>query len=275
MCYWESARPRLVTTCWRGWEWFREGSWLTEILFIYSESPLVPCLQLLLSWLCCGFYESSVGVRVCVGNKGGWMGGVWLIVGTAERERKKLKIGKCRRLYTMEGSGRENRGLACSLEMVLKVLNADILWLWAAQRALQGQGLGPGESVNVWVACVQSLRHSIRSFCRYFGKLSSLPTPTSLLCPPAPQTPGFRLLLQLWLLPNLSRRLNMRLFRAPTCVGKDTEVLLPRRGQGSSIKQTACLDPLHQRFHTTGTGNTPVPCLNNQGALEAYECETW
>lgn len=66
----------------------------------------------------------------------------------------------------------------------------------------------------------------------------------------------------------------MRLFRAATCVGIDTEVLLPRRGQGSSIKQTACLDPLHQRFHTTSTGNTPVPCLNNQGALEAYECET-
>lgn len=57
----ESALPRLVTTCWRGWEWFREGSWITEILFIYSESPLflqaVLSLQLLLSWLCGRFYE--------------------------------------------------------------------------------------------------------------------------------------------------------------------------------------------------------------------------
>lgn len=49
----EPALPWLVTTCWRGWEWFREGSWITEILFIYSESPLF--LQVVLSLQLLGF----------------------------------------------------------------------------------------------------------------------------------------------------------------------------------------------------------------------------
>lgn len=157
------------------------------------------------------------------------------------------------------------------------MLNADFLWPSAEQRAQLGHALGPGESLNVWISWMQPLcHHSFRSFSSA-ATLETFPPPCPTLPPPPlPQhasTPP-QLLLQLWLLPNLSGRLNMRLFRAATCAGIDTEVLLPRRGQGSSIKQTACLDPLHQRFHTAGTGNTPVPCLNNQGALEAHECET-
>lgn len=83
----EPALPWLVTTCWRGWEWFREGSWITEILFIYSESPLF--LQVVLSLQLLGFMaifffqlcEASMTER-----------------GTAERARGglpcKKKIGK-------------------------------------------------------------------------------------------------------------------------------------------------------------------------------------
>lgn len=69
----ESALPRLVTTCWRGWEWFREGSWITEILFIYSESPLF--LQAVLSLQLLGFMGDFLN---CVKR-------VWLKGGTAEK----------------------------------------------------------------------------------------------------------------------------------------------------------------------------------------------
>lgn len=155
--------------------------------------------------------------------------------------------------------------------MLPKVLNADFLWLLAEHGAPRGQGLGTWGACQCldWLdAVVASL---FQEFLPLLWKLFLHPPKNSLRSPfpPIPQP-----LLQLWLLPNLSGRLNMRLFRAATCVGIDTEVLLPRRGQGSSIKQTACLDPVHQRFHTAGTGNTPVSCLNNQGVLEAHECET-
>lgn len=74
MCYWKSALPRLVTTCWRGWEWFSEGSWITEILFIYSESPFFAnSSQLAVA----AFHDFVSDWMNCVNE-------VWLKEGTAE-----------------------------------------------------------------------------------------------------------------------------------------------------------------------------------------------
>lgn len=110
----ESALPRLVTTCWRGWEWFREGSWITEILFIYSESPLflqaVLSLQLLLSWLCGRFYELCE-TSVTKGRNS-WEG---------ECVEKKWRKWKMPEMLNGVQSG--------FLEVLLKVLKADFLWL--------------------------------------------------------------------------------------------------------------------------------------------------
>lgn len=80
----ESALPRLVTTCWKGWEWFREGSWITEILFIYSESLLF--LQTVLSLQLLGFMANFLN---CVKR-------VWPKGGTAESGRGgcRSKLGK-------------------------------------------------------------------------------------------------------------------------------------------------------------------------------------
>lgn len=160
------------------------------------------------------------------------------------------------------------------------MLNSDFLWLVVERGGAARSGTGTWEKAKRSGWLPSAVASHLQELLKLLWELSFPPTPhppsprPPKPPPHTPQTPLPPLLLQFWLLPNLSGRLNMRLFPAATCAGIDTEVLLPRRGQGSSIKQTACLDPLHQRFHTAGTGNTPVSCLNNQGALEAYECET-
>lgn len=78
MCYWKSALPRLVTTCWRGWEWFKEGSWITEILFIYSESPFSLSLFVSSSQLAVAAFHDFVSDWMNCVNE------VWLKEGTAE-----------------------------------------------------------------------------------------------------------------------------------------------------------------------------------------------
>lgn len=235
----ESALPWLVTTCWRGWEWFREGSWITEILFIYSESPsFFSFFFASSSQLAVAAFVTLWHILWIVWNV------VWLKGGTAERTNVWKKVEK------MENRQRcQSRGQSGPLEVPLKVLNPHSLVLrsqvWKkGKTSRKGQGLRLWKSIHVW--CVTQVRFSSVIYVSTpvnehrdikVSTLEDFTTRPGLLDSVSHSFGG-----------NLSRHLNMWLCSAATCVWIDMEALLPRRGQGSSIKQAACSDPCIRDF---------------------------